>query len=148
MRTLLPVWGSENFGRLIFGIECAWFFITQSPNTKSLIKWRQEINVILRMQEYIHCIVLKPPANMQVWKCNKTCCDLLHRLMDTEHFAPSPTKDVLENRILKATKNMAYNNVSKIIYRHSRKQFPFVIWKSTSSLLIKVRVPHRFGNSF
>ena len=147
MRTLLPVWDSENFGRLIFGVECAWFFITQSHITKSSLKRKQQINLILRMQEYIRCILLKPPANMKVWKCNKTCCDLLHRLMGSEHFTPSPTKDELENKISKATKNMAYNNISKTIYRrHSRKQFPFVTWKSTSSLLIKVRVLHRYGN--
>ena len=29
--------------------------------------------------------------------------------MDTEHFAPSPTKDGLENKILKATKNMVFD---------------------------------------
>jgi len=37
--------------------------------------------------------------------------------MDTEHFAPSPTKDGLENKGLNANKNVTYNNVSKTIYR-------------------------------
>ena len=56
------------------------------------------------MQEYICCIRLKHPANLQVLKYNKTCCDLLHRLMDTEHFVPSPTEDELQNKILNAKK--------------------------------------------
>lgn len=69
------------------------------------------------MHEYVRCMLLKPPANMQVWKCSKTCCDLLHRLMDNEHFAQSLTKDGLENKSLNVNKNVTCNNVSKTIYR-------------------------------